>query len=449
MSIPSGRLTVGGPARLHGSVAVQGSKNAAQKLIPAAAAIPGRYRLDNVPEIEDTEIMLGVLSHLGGKVDRSDRTVVQLDTTALEDREISSELSRLGTGTFMFAGALLARFGHARICHPGGDRIGARPVGLHLDAFRALGVTVRELDCAYDLTATRLRPTTFKFAKRTVNGTVNALLAVVLSGGGTQLQNVAVEPDIENVVDFLNSAGARLRLDHSSGTLSVKAAAVPIGEARIAVTPDRNDAATFAVAASLAGDTVELVGIGRSDIESLCSLLERVGIRCLASSNGSRPALVLQRGSLKAIDDPVESGPYPGLSTDWGPQIQVLLSQLPAPSEFHETIFSNRFAHVAELSKMGLDAVLVTPDGTRCPASEFSPHATYTRLKICGPNALVAARVTANDIRGGAALVLAGLAASGTTVVEDSYQVRRGYSRFAERLSGLGADISDSVVEPT
>ncbi|MBS1196508.1 MAG: MurA [Proteobacteria bacterium] len=434
--------TIIGPTRLNGSLSVQGSKNAAQKMIPATLVFPGIYVIRNLPSIQDTCSQLDVVSFLGGKVTR-EGTIATIDTRTITSKDIPPEITARSTGTFLFAGALLSRFGFAKVHHPGGCEIGRRPVTWHLDAFRALGATVTTSHDHYEAQSARLNGCEIVFQRPTVNGTVNAILAAARCEGTTILRNTPTEPDIENTVDLLNKAGASISI--SSGTVEILGR-IPSRDAAVdlAVIPDRNDAATFAIAAAMLGGSIQLSPINPDHLDPLLVALSKAGARW--SVVGSERGQVL---TVSRITQPVslslESGPFPAFSTDWGPMFQVLMTQLGAASTFHETVFSDRFKHIPDLVSMGAKIEYFQPTTSSKYQYNFDSPSEPGRghaIRVFGSSELFGRSVYANDIRAGAALVLAAMAAKGTTQVANYDQIFRGYEDFAQRLNKLGAQIS-------
>jgi len=357
-------------------------------------------------------------------------------------KEIPPEITALSTGTFLFAGALLSRYGEVKLWHPGGDRIGKRPITWHLDAFRRLGASIYEADAYYEVRATKLVGTTIPFVRPTANGAINAIIAAAHAAGETTIENVAPEPEIRNAVDFLQTVGARVEW-RDARSLRVHGVDQGTGSGEIDIIPDRNDAATFLIARVLGHGPVTLQDVRADHLTALLDALTSVGTALELHTDHGRQSITVQRVSWNPIGLEIMSRPYPGFSTDWGPLIQVLMTQLPASSTFHETIFSQRFAHISELVKMG-----ATIHYLDLPADEslynFTPTPEVDRhhsVEIRGPSQLHATVVHANDVRAGAALVLSGIIASGVTEVMRIEQAERGYEAFAERLNQLGAAI--------
>ena len=423
---------------LQGEVRIQGAKNAAQKILPATIVFPGTYVLTHLPRIADTAALIEILRFLGAEVTFLDPHVVRINTESVVTKELPPELTALSTGTFLFAGALLSRFGEVKLWHPGGDTIGTRPVSWHLEAFRRFGAFISEGRASYHIRAPHLRGTSISFPRPTANGAVNALLVAVRAAGETIIDNVAPEPEIQNAVAFLQAAGATIAWKEA-GRLQVQGTTHGRGASSITIIPDRNDAATFAIAAVLGHGPVQLRDVAPSHLSPLLKVLEQIGATCDAQLDET--TLTIGCEALKPTTLQLTSRPYPGFSTDWGPLIQVLMTQLPARSSFHETIFSQRFTHMDALIRMGASI-----EPLHLSAEENLYHfprlsTSFHAIQIHGPRQLHGTTVHANDVRAGAALVLAGLVASGITTITGIEQVQRGYEAFAERLAALGAAI--------
>lgn len=435
------RLVIEGGFPLRGDVTIQGAKNAAQKILPATVAFPGEYLLRNVPRIRDTHALIDILIFLGAHVEWLDTHVVRVNTERVVTKEIPPEITATSTGTFLFAGALLSRFGEVKIWHPGGDRIGKRPVTWHLAAFQQLGASVTEQPAYYEVRATKLMGnTTISFAKPTANGTVNAVIASSRAHGETLIENVAPEPEIQNFVLFMQNIGANVEWADTN-RIRVLGVEQGFGTGEIEIIPDRNDAATFLIAAALGHGPVTLRPLRRDHLLPLLEVLEHVGVIIEGEEQETNQTLTIRCDEFRAADVHIMSRPYPGFSTDWGPMMQVLMTQLSGTSTFHETIFSQRFAHIDALTRMGaaIQYVNLPVDDRIYNFDRVS--GLFHAIQIQGASRLHGTIVNANDVRAGAALALAGLVASGSTSVIGIEQIERGYEAFAERLSQLGASI--------
>ena len=435
------KIVIKGGFPLHGEVTIQGAKNAAQKILPATIVFPGDYILKNVPLIQDARALIDILIFLGATVDFVEEHVVRINTENVSTKEIPSEVTATSTGTFLFAGALLSRFGEVKIWHPGGDRIGKRPVAWHLAAFQKLGASVIEEQSYYEVHATKLMGNcTIPFARPTANGTVNAVIAAVRAHGETLIENVAPEPEIQNFIEFMQNIGANVEW-MGENQIHVKGVEQGKGSGEIEIIPDRNDAATFLLAATLGHGPVTLHPLHQDHLRPLLDTLKRVGVRFEACSHQRDQSLTVQCDKLRETDLHIMSCPYPGFSTDWGPMMQVLMTQLPGTSSFHETIFSQRFAHIEELIEMGAEIHYRDTPSDESMYNFVRTPGIFHAVQIQGPRRLHGTAVTANDVRAGAALVLAGLVAEGVTELNGVEQIGRGYEMFAERLNQLGASI--------
>jgi len=438
------KIVIEGGHPLNGEVTLQGAKNAAQKILPATLVFPGDYILKNVPRIQDTHALIEILTFLGAQVCWLDEHVVKINTEHIVTKEIPPEVTATSTGTFLFAGALLSRCGAVKIWHPGGDRIGKRPVTWHLAAFEKLGASVIEEKSYYEVRATRLVGNcTISFAKPTANGTVNALIASVRAQGDTFIKNVAPEPEIQNCIAFLQQIGANIEWigEHQ---IRVKGVERGSGSGEIDIIPDRNDAATFLIAAALGHGPVTLHPVCQDHLRPLLTVLKDVGVRVESCFHHGEQAFTVQCDEFRATNIEIMSRPYPGFSTDWGPMVQALLTQVPGTSLFHETIFSQRFAHIPEFINMGAEIHhRDIPDDDSIYNFVRTPG-LFHAVQIQGPSKLYGTVVHANDVRAGAALVLAGLVAAGKTELTGVEQIERGYEAFTERLTLLGASIKQS-----
>ncbi|MEW5992640.1 MAG: UDP-N-acetylglucosamine 1-carboxyvinyltransferase [Chloroflexota bacterium] len=413
------RIT-GGTA-LHGTVAVAGAKNAALKLLAAAVLTGERCRFTNVPEIEDVRVMAETLRDLGVVVDHPEPNTYEVAAGDVDWLFVPLEAAAKMRASFMLLGPLLARFGEVIISNPGGDRIGRRPVDLHVDAMRALGA---EIDYRYGYyyakAPGRLRGAEVRFPFVSVMGTENAMLAATLAEGHTVIRPAAREPEIDDLIEFLCKMGAEVERT-APDTIEVD------GRKRLrgsdhSVVPDRIEAGTFAIAAAMTGGVVTLERARCDHLDALVEILGRMGINVACGTDTlTVDATTVGPGAYRPVD--IETAPYPGLATDLQPPTSVLLTQANGRSTVHETIFEDRLEWMTELRRMG--AEIDIPDGH---------HAI-----ISGPARLVGADVEISDLRAGASLILAALAASGTSTIHGGHHVRRGYENIERRFLDLGA----------
>ncbi len=409
-------IRIVGRRRLGGTIHVSGAKNAILPALTAALLTDQEVRLANVPDVRDVDTMLKVLEHLGAEWSRrEDRIAVRLGR--LLHPEAPYDLVRTMRASVLVLGPLLARHGHARVSLPGGCAIGARPVDLHLDVLRALGAEVRQEHGYIEARAGRLRGTSYTFDRITVTGTENAMMAASLAAGRTVLRNCAQEPEVADLAELLTRMGARIS---GAGTDTIRLEGVTtLAGAAHRVVPDRIEAGTFVCAAALAGDEVVIQDCRP---EHLSALLQRLAGCGVDMEIGSDVITVRRGNGFKAAD--VSTRPYPGFATDLQAQYMVLMTQAAGASVIAETIFENRFMHVQELQRLGADI--------RCDG-----HNAFVK----GPQPLSGAPVMATDLRASACLILAGLVASGETLVRRVYHLDRGYDRIEEKLRGLGAEM--------
>jgi len=414
---------VTGRTALRGTVPVAGAKNAALKLLAAAVLTGERCRFTNVPEIEDVRAMTETLRDLGVVVDHPAPNVYEVAAGDVDWLFVPLEAAAKMRASFMLLGPLLARFGEVIISNPGGDRIGRRPVDLHVDAMRALGAEIGyRYGYYYAKAPGRLRGAEVRFPFVSVMGTENALLAATLADGHTVIRPAAQEPEIDDLIAFLCKMGAEVERTHPD-TIEIE------GRKRLrgadhAVVPDRIEAGTFAIAAAMTGGRVTLERARCDHLDALVEVLGRMGI----STDCGEDRLVVDAtsvgpGAYRPVD--IRTAPYPGLATDLQPPTSVLLTQANGRSSVHETIFEDRLEWMTELRKMGAEVDL--PD---------AHHAV-----IHGPAALVGAEVEISDLRAGASLILAALAAAGTSTIHGAHHVRRGYENIERKFLDLGARI--------
>ncbi len=413
-----------GGVPLRGEVAISGSKNAALKMFAAATLTGERCRFTNVPEIEDVRVMAETLRDLGVVVDHPQDNVYEIASGDVEWLFVPLEAAAKMRASFILLGPLLARFGRVIISNPGGDRIGRRPVNLHVDAMQALGATIEYRNGYYFATAPgRLRGTEVRFPLITVMGTENAMLAASLAEGHTVIRPAAQEPEVDDLIAFLQKMGAEIERTYPD-TIEVRGKRRLRG-AEHRVLPDRIEAGTFVVAGAVTGGRVTLTGAPCDHMTALLEVLERAGVD--ADCDGDRITIdggALTNGGYRAVD--ITTAEYPGLATDLQPPTCVLLTQAKGVSHVHEAIFEDRLEWLAELGDMG--ARIRIPD---------NHHAT-----IHGPTPLHGAEVEIGDLRAGASLILAALAANGESTIHGAHHVKRGYENIERKFADLGARIA-------
>jgi UDP-N-acetylglucosamine 1-carboxyvinyltransferase len=421
--VPRERYLVTGGRALDGTVRVSGAKNAALKMLAAATLTGERCRLTNVPEIEDVRAMTDTLRDLGVVVDHPEPNVYEISAGDVDWLFVPLEAAAKMRSSFMLLGPLLARFGEVIISNPGGDRIGRRPVDLHVEAMRALGAEIEyRYGYYYAKAPGRLRGTEIRFPFVTVMGTENAMLAATLAEGHTVIRPAAQEPEVDDLIAFLNKMGAEVERTYVD-TIEVH------GKKRLRgaehnVMPDRIEAGTFAIAGGVTGGHVVLEG---ADCDTMTAFVEVLGRTGMGVSCGAGRMEVDARavgpGALHPVN--LETAAYPGFATDIQPPTAVLLTQAAGRSRVRETIFEDRLEWLAELRKMNAKIELK------------GPHEAW----IDGPAQLKAASVEISDLRAGASLILAALAAEGTSSIGGAHHVQRGYENIERKFLDLGARI--------
>ncbi len=411
------KFRIEGPSRLSGEVRASGAKNSALPCLAAALLTAERVDLSNVPLVRDIRTMQRLLQHIGARTEETPSGGVAVETRRVGSADAPYDLVKTMRASVLVLGPLLARGGYVRVSLPGGCAIGVRPIDLHLAAFRKMGAEVRLEHGYVEARAARLSGARIRFETVTVTGTENALLAATLAHGTTVLENAAQEPEVGDLAALLRAMGARISGD-GTPTITVEGVSHLHG-ARHTVVPDRIEAGTYALAAALTRGDVAVASCVPAHLAALTSRLHATGAAVEAGSDSLR---VRAEGTLCAHD--VATEPYPGFPTDLQAQWMAVATSLDGASTVTETVFENRFQHVGELQRMGARIRL---EGRRAIVE--------------GPARLAGAHVMASDLRASAALVLAGLAAHGETVVERVYHLDRGYDRMEQKLSALGASV--------
>ena len=411
------KIVIEGGHPLQGEIAISGAKNAALPLICATLLSPGPHVLENVPDLRDTRTMLALLESLGATWSRDGDTLT-IDTSGLNNFEASYDLVKTMRASVLVLGPLLARMNRARVSLPGGCAIGARPINFHLQGFQQLGVR-HQLDQGYvDASVDgRMEGATICFDIPSVTATENILMGAVLAKGETVIKNAAREPEIGNLVDMLNGMGAKIK-GRGSDTLRIKGV-TSLKPARIRVVPDRIETGTFLIAVGAIGGELTLSNCDPALLPSLYAKLGAAGVTVREEKDRLH---VARREPLRAVD--IKTMPFPGFPTDLQAQMMALMCFSNGLSLITETIFENRFMHVAELHRMGAD---IRIDG----------HSAI----VTGTGGLRGAPVMATDLRASASLVIAGLAAEGITEISRVYHLDRGYDDLVGKLSRVGAVI--------
>ncbi|MBQ4487016.1 MAG: UDP-N-acetylglucosamine 1-carboxyvinyltransferase [Oscillospiraceae bacterium] len=411
------KFIIKGGTPLKGEVTISGAKNAVVAEIPAVILADEPCVLENVPDIADVSISLRILYEMGADVNKLGDGVYRIDATKIKDSIVPYELARHMRASYYFLGTLLGKFHRARVAMPGGCYLGDRPIDQHLKAFSALGADCSLDNGMVDINADMLIGSQIYFDKITVGGTINAILASVKATGLTIIENAAKEPHIVDLANFLNSMGADIM---GAGTDVIKIRGVKhLKGTQYAIIPDQIEAGTYMVAAAATKGDVLIKNVIPKHLESITQKLAKIGVNVEEYDDSVRISVdgPLVKTSIKTM-------PHPGFPTDMQPQFSTLLCLAEGTSIVTEDIFNNRFRYVDELRRMGAD---ISVEG---------------RVAVIeGVGKFSGAPVTAPDLRAGAALVIAGLAASGVTEIDDIYHIERGYENIEQKLRSLGADI--------
>ena len=413
------KLVVKGGNRLVGTVKTSGAKNAVLPIIAASILGTTPSRLDEVPMLEDVHTISEVLKCLGLSVECSpEKNVLDIDSTSITSYEAPYELVRTMRASFLVMGPLLARIGKARISMPGGCAIGARPIDIHLKGFEALGVKIEQGHGYIEASAPEgLKGTSIYFDFPSVGATENIMMAASLAEGTTILENVAEEPEIVDLANYLNKMGAKIR---GAGTDTIRIEGVDkLHGADYTIIPDRIEAGTYMIAAAMTGGDVVVENVLPEHQKPLIAKLREAGAVVEEDIDKVR---VIGQNPLKAVS--IKTLPYPGFPTDMQAQMMAMMVIAEGRSKVTETVFENRFMHVVELNRMGAQ---ISTEGRSAV--------------IDGPCKLTGCDVRATDLRAGAAMILAGLVAEGTTRIGDLHHIDRGYENIVAKLKNLGADI--------
>ena len=402
---------------LVGEVEIGGAKNAALAILAAAIMTDETVTIDNLPDVNDINVLLEAISGIGAEVDRIDRHTVRINGSNIENFDIEYGYIKKIRASYYLLGALLGKYKRAEVALPGGCNIGSRPIDQHLKGFRALGAYVDIEHGKIIAEAERLIGKHIYFDVVSVGATINVMMAASMAEGLTILENVAKEPHVVDVANFLNSMGANIR---GAGTDVIKIRGVSrLHKTDYSIIPDQIEAGTFMFAAAATRGDVTVMNVIPKHLEATIAKLVEIGCEVEEFDDAVR---VVSKGDLHNTQ--VKTLPYPGFPTDMQPQIGVTLALCKGTSTITESIFENRFKYLSELARMGANVKVEGNAATIEGVDKFS-----------------GARVSAPDLRAGAALVIAGMAADGITIVDDIVYIQRGYERFEEKLRSLGAVI--------
>ena len=409
------KIVIVGGEKLKGEIRISGAKNAALPILASSLLVDGWNTFHNIPDLLDIKTIKKLLRSLG--VEMEGEETLRINAGGITQCEASYDLVRTMRASILVLGPLVARRGEAWVSLPGGCAIGARPVNLHIKALRKLGAEVILKDGYVEAKASRLKGAEIYFDISTVTGTENIMMAATLAKGTTRLKNAAREPEVVNLSKVLTGMGARI---HGAGSDVITIEGVEsLHPTETEVIPDRIEAGTFLIAAGITGGDIRIIGCDPFHIDALIAKLQDTGMSIDMTKDGLR---VKGGGILRSVD--VKTLPYPGFPTDLQAQIMALMAVANGLSVITETVFENRFMHVSEMMRMGADIVIQGKSAI-----------------VRGVPKLHGAPVMATDLRASASLILAGLAAEGTTVLSRVYHIDRGYQQIEKKLSALGADI--------
>jgi len=413
------KFLVNGGKSINGEVKVEGSKNAALPIMVASLLFEeGEVTIDNIPPIRDIFTVIQVLQYIGAKVEYDpDKRRAVIDSSDLKENTAPYDLMRKMRASFLVLGPLLARFGKAKVSLPGGCVLGARPVDFHILGFRELGARITEESGYVVATAKPIKGASIHFDRPSHTGTENIMFGAVLAEGETRIVNAACDPEVVDVAEFLNRAGAKIK---GAGTSTVTIKGVKkLKPVKYKVSGDRLEAGTFLCAAAITGGKIKISGVSPAHLTMVSRKLYEMGCKITESRNGLELKAPKRLQAVRVI-----TYPYPGFPTDLQACIMSLSTVASGTSSIKETVFEDRFSHTMELRRLGAD-ITVTSD----------------EAIVKGVDSLKGAGVMASDIRAGAGLVIASLAAQGKSEVLRVYHVDRGYHLLEEKLSSLGADI--------
>lgn len=433
------KYLIKGGKPLKGAVRIGGAKNSSFKLMIASLLAQGESRLLDISRIGDVEVTKKVIKSLGGGVKSPGEGTIFINPDKIDSFKIPKQLAYMSRGSMMFAGPLLARFGQADIPLPGGCKIGKRPVERHLEGLQALGAKLNYHNCSVHISTDRLIGTKYRFDKNTHTGTETLIMAAVLASGTTVLENAALEVEVDDLIEFLNKMGAKIkrlpdRVIKIEGVKKLK------GVIHKAI-PDRNEAVSYACAAlATKGDII----IENACADHLTAFLEKVKQAGGGFETDDFGIRFWYKGPLKATK--MITGPHPGFMTDWQPLWATLMTQAQGESEIIEAVYEYRFAYINDLNKMGAKIKTFNPD-IKNPKSFYNFNLSDDTpgnkhaIKVQGPTSLSGVNLEVPDIRAGATLMLAALIAKGKSVLIDSGHIQRGYEDLDVCLKKLGADI--------
>lgn len=413
------KYRIKGGHRLYGEVEISGAKNAVLPILAASVITKGENIFSACPEISDVDSMLRILRSLGCEVNREDG-MISVDASDISKWKIPDDLMKEMRSSVFLAGSLLSRFGEAVISNPGGCNIGARPIDIHINGLKQMGAHIERLKDIIVIKAENLKPSRIKLEYPSVGATENLLLAAVSVEGKTVIENSAREPEITDLQNYINSCGGCVR-GAGTGTIEIYGGRLLRG-CQYRIMPDRIETGTFLLMAAACGGEIMLKHTEMKNVKALVDILTAGGYEIRKCGEN----LLLKSSGKEQICEKIATHPYPGFPTDLHPQMVALLTQRGVGSTVEENIFENRMGYAKQLIKMGADIEI-----------------SGKKVIINNNNILYGSQVYAEDLRGGAALVIAGLSAEGVTCVHNTKYIKRGYGGFKEKISLLGGEIRE------
>lgn len=412
------KIKIEGGHELTGTITVSGAKNSVVALIPAAILCDEKTTISNVPNITDVDDLENILVHLNAKMNRQEG-IIEIDSSEIENKEITYELSKKLRASYYFMGALLGKFKKVDMYFPGGCAIGARPINLHLKGFELLGATITEEENHFIIEANQLKGNNIYLDFPSVGATINIMLAAVKAKGKTIIDNAAQEPEIVNIATFLNNMGAKIK---GAGTSTITIIGVKhLHSCFHEVIPDRIEAGTYLILGSLIGKNLKIDNMIPNHLDALIAKLTEAGVEM---EIGIDNIIINEVKDYSPVD--IKTLVYPGFATDLQQVMATFLTQCNGKSIVEETIYENRFQNLLELEKMG---------------ASFKISKDNRKAVIKGKTELHGAEVNATDLRGGASLLVAALLAEGTTTIDNISYILRGYDKITEKLTKVGAKI--------
>jgi len=435
------RYIINGGRPLKGEVSIRGAKNASFKQIIASLLTSEPVKLLNLPDISDVHLTESVAKSMGSTIVHSGTHSIEITTPKITNPEVPHGTGAKSRSSFMFAAPLLARVGQAIIPIPGGDKLGARPLDRLFDCYRQMNINIEEFDDHLRFTTDGLKATNYEFNKPSHTVTEVILMTCCLAQGESVIKNAAIEPEIDDLIDMLNSMGAKITRDPQDPKTIIIQGVNSLHGVEHQVIADRNEAVTFACAALATKGAVNILRINPKIIETFLKTVEVMGAKV---NRGHDEVEIIYNGGLKSIE--IETQSEPGFMTDWQAVFSLVLTQATGCSSVIERIFPSRFQHIKTLNEMGAKTKFFNPTVAN-PAEyyDFNPESDrpeyFHGVKIYGPSKLKPTNLVVNDLRAGAMATLAALTATGQSNIEGVEFIERGYEKLAERLESLGADI--------